>query len=239
MRRGPRLALGACGALLLGIMRARTGMLVLALSLLTAVGLGAASPFEAPSSIRPTWGVLMEPLLDEAASSEVPSPSLNFALGAGVALPLASSPKWAFEPSAELYWYYAEYVNGRAVPGEETLSDAFTLGLLVDAPLVYSFPIAGKLSASVGGGLCLDLRFAIDTPPYGNLGKIYAYLWDKARFILPSALARAEYDLTERVGFGLELRALLPVFNLWTPDSPGFFDQAIFIANLALEYRLR
>lgn len=214
-------------------------MLVLALGLSTAVGLRAASPFEAPASIRPTWGVLMEPLLDEAAASEVPSPSLNFVLGASVELPLAASARWAFEPSAELYWYYAEYVNGRAVPGDQTLSDAFAIGLLVDAPLVYSIPIAGKFSASVGGGLCLDLRFAIDTPPYGRLGEIYAYLWDKARFILPSALARVEYDLAERVGFGLELRAFLPVFNLWTPDSPGFFDQAIFIANLAVRYRLR
>jgi hypothetical protein len=214
-------------------------MLVLALGLSTAAGLGAASPFEAPASVRPTWGVLMEPLLDEAAAPEVPSPSLNFVLGASVELPFAASPRWSFEPSAELYWYYCEYVNGRAVPGEETLSDAFAIALLVSAPLVYSFPIAGKLSAGVGGGLCLDLRFAIDTPPYGNLGKIYGYLWDKARFILPFAMARAEYDLTERVGFGLELRACLPVSNLWTPDSPGFFDQGIFIADMAIRYRLR
>lgn len=181
----------------------------------------------------------MEPLLDEAVSSEVPSPSINFNVGAGVVLPLISNPRWAFEPSANLYYYYCEFANGRAVPGDATLSDAFVLGLLVDAPFVYSFPIGGRFTAGAGGGLCLDLRFAFDTPPYGNLGAIYGYLWDKARFILPSALARAEYRLTERVEFGLELRAMLPVFNLWTPDSPGFFDQAIFMVDMALRYRLR
>ncbi len=233
------LARGARAAILLGMMRARRGMLVTALLLGAAAGLGAASPFEAPESVRPTWGVLMEPLLDEAASSEVANPSINFNLGAGVVLPLASNPRWALEPSATLYWYNCQYVNGRAVPGEVTLSDAFTIGLLVDAPFIYSFPIGRLFSAGIGGGLCLDLRFAIDTPPYGNLGAIYGYLWDKARFIMPSTLARAEYRLSERVEFGLELRALLPVSNLWTPDSPGLFDQAILIADLALRYRLR
>jgi hypothetical protein len=220
------------------MMRALKGLPVLAMALAAVGGLSAASPFEAMESIRPTWGVLMEPLLDKSASSEVPSPSINFNLGAGVVLPLIANPRWSFEPSVDIYWYYCEYVNGRAVPGEETLSDAFAIGLLVDAPFVYSFPIGGKFAGGVGGGLCLDLRFAIDTPPYGNLGKIYAYLWDKARFIMPSTLARVEYRLSDRVEFGFELRAMLPVFNLWTPGSPGLFDQAIFIAGLALRYRL-
>jgi hypothetical protein len=220
------------------MMRARTGSLVLALALAAAADLPAAGFLEAPESVRPTWGVLMEPLLDPAAASQIPNPSINFNVGAGVVIPLAASPRWAFEPSADLYWYYCAYVNGRAVPAEATLSEAFVLGLLVDAPFVYSFPFAERFSAGFGGGLCLHLRAAFDQSS-SDIGAVNRYLWDKARFVMPSAVARAEYRLSDRVEFGFQLRALLPFFNFWTPDSPGFFDQAIFIADLALRYRLR
>jgi len=228
------------------MMRARTGILAAILAVAPVAGLSAAGfsiaslfDFEAPESVRPTWGVLMEPLLDPEASSAIANPSINFNLGAGVVLPLASSPRWAVEPSADIYWYYCAYMNDRAVPAEETLGDAFVLGLLVEAPFIYSFPISGRFSAGVGGGLCLDLRVAFDVSSSGNIGSINGYLWDKARFILPSTLARVEYRLSDRVECGVQLRGLLPIFNLWTPDAPGFFDQAIFLVDMAIRYRLR
>ncbi len=224
-------------------MRARTALsasiIAAALALAPSARLSAQGFLEAPESVRAAWGVLMESLLDPEASSSVANPSINFNLGAGVVFPLSRNPQWAFEPSADLYWYYCGYVNDRAVPVEETLSDAFVLGILVDAPFVYSFPISGDFSAGLGGGLALNLRFAIDTAPYGNLGEVYGYLWGAGRFILPSALARMEYRLSERVECGLQLRALLPVFNLWSPDSPSLLDQAILGVSMSIRYRLR
>jgi hypothetical protein len=211
---------------------------ILALAVFSSASVAAESPFEAPESLRVGWGVLMQPLLDSSVSSAVANPSINFHLGAGLVLPFASKPRWTFEPSADLYWYYCGYINSRAVPVEETLSDAFVIGLLVDAPFIYSFPISDKFAAGVGGGLCLNLRFAIDTPPYGNLESIYGYLWGGGRFVLPSIVGRFEYRLTERVECGLQLRALLPVFNLWTPDSPSIIDQAVFAATMTIRYRL-
>jgi len=224
-------------------MRARTALfaaaLAAALATLPSSRLSAEGFLEAPESVRAAWGVLFESLLDPESKSAVPNPSINFNLGAGLVLPVAGNPRWAFEPSADLYWYNCGYINGRAVPVEESLSDAFVFGLLVDAPFVYSFPISGDFSAGVGGGLALNLRFAFDTPPYGDLGEIYGYLWGLARFILPSALARIEYRLSERVECGLQLRAFLPVFNLWSPDSPSLVDQAILAVGMSIRYRLR
>jgi hypothetical protein len=225
-------------------MRARFGPPALARAFILALAassfaLAAESPFEEPESLRVGWGVLIQPLLDPAASSAVADPSINFSLEAGLVLPLAADPRWAFEPSADIYWYYCGYINDRAVPVEETLSDAFVIALLVDAPFIYSFPLSDKFAAGIGGGLCLNLRFAIDTAPYGNLGSIYSYLWGGGRFVLPSALARFEYRLTERVECGLQLRALLPLFNLWTPDSPSIIDQAVFATAMTIRYRLR
>ena len=48
-----------------------------------------------------------------------------------------------------------------------------------------------------------------------------------------------EYRLSERVECGLQLRALLPVFNLWSPDSPSLLDQAILGVSMSIRYRLR
>ncbi len=224
-------------------MRARTALfasvLALALALLPSERISADGFLEAPESIRAAWGVLMESLLDPDSEQSVPNPSVNFNLGAGIVLPTANNPRWAFEPSADLYWYYCGYINDRAVPVEETLSDAFVLGILVDAPFVYSFPISGDFSAGLGGGLALNLRIAFDTAPYGNLGEVYGYLWGLARFILPSALARVEYRLSERVECGLQLRAFLPVFNLWSPDSPSLLDQSMLAVGMSIRYRLR
>lgn len=201
--------------------------------------LSADSLFEKPESIRASWGVLIESLLDPDSASSVPNPSLNFNIGAGLVLPFAKAPFWAFEPSVDLYWYNCGYVNERAVPVDETLSDAFVLGILVDAPFVYSFPLSGDFSAGVGGGLALNIRIAFDTAPHGGLGEIYGYLWGAGRFILPSLLARAEYRLSERVECGLQLRSFLPVFNLWSPESPSLFDQAMFAVGITIRYRLR
>jgi len=224
-------------------MRQRTArlaaLLAATLAFLPSARLSAQGFFEAPESIRIGWGALIETHLDPASSSMVPNPSLEFNLGAGLVLPIAERPRWAFEPSVDLYWYHCGLVDGRAMPVDETLSEAFVLGILADVPFVYSFPLSGDFAAGVGGGLALDLRFAIDTASYGNIGEIYGYLWGAGRFVLPSALARIEYRLGERVECGLQLRAFLPLFNLWSADSPSIIDQMILAAAWSIRYRLR
>ncbi len=210
---------------------------IIALALaLAAIG---AAALEAPVAVRPTWGVLIETVSDSASPAF--DPSINFNFGAGVIMPFAPDSSFSFVPSGDLYYYNAALnPRGRAVPAEESQSSAFVLGLLLDAPVVYSFPLGAKFSAGVGLGLCLDLRvaFTTDQTKASDTAAINRYLWGGGRFILPATTLRAEYQLTDRVGFGLKGRVLWPISNLWANEGYGALDHAIYLIDLAVLYKL-
>ncbi|GEM_PF-1648197 len=216
---------------------AAAALAALALAVLPVEG---AAALEAPAAIRPTWGVLAESLLDPANSSAVPSPSINFNFGCGVVMPFEPGSRFSFEPSADIYYYNAEWLNGQALPTDESFSSAFVLGLLLDAPVVYSLSVGEKLTFGFGAGLCLDVRLAFTTDPAnaGNTPLMNGYFWNQARFISPSTLIRGEYALTDRVGFGFTGRVLWPIYNLWTGEGFGFFDQGMYLIDLTIRYRL-
>jgi hypothetical protein len=200
-----------------------------------------ASALEEPDILRANWGVLVESLTNPALSSQVSSPSINFNFGAGVSMPLSPDSPWSFGPSADLYWYYGEFNGGQPVATDEAFSSTFVLGLLLNAPVVYSIPLDSKFTFSAGAGLCLDLRFAFQS---GDLDasaakSSNAYFWGMGRFITPSTTLRIEYKLTERVGFGFSARVLWPVYNLWTGEGYGFFDQGKYLLSLVVRYKLK
>ena len=215
----------------------------IALSILT---LASAAALEAPVAIRPTWGVVIESLLDPSLSTpgatvRVPTPSINFNLGCGVIMPFNPDSHFSFEPSADFYYYNAEYTtSGQVVPTAEEQSSAFVLGLLLDSPVSFSLPVGRNFTFGVGIGLCLDLRVAFTTDPTkaGNTPLMNRFLWDKARFLMPSTRIRGEYALTERVKFGFTGRVLWPVFNLWAGEGFGFFDQGEYLVDLTIRYKL-
>ena len=212
----------------------------LAALILASLPLGAAAALEAPEIIRPTWGVVVEGLLDPAANSMIASPSINFNFGCGFIMPFSKGSPFSFEPSADLYWANYEYLNKRAVPTDLTFGTAFGLGLLLDAPVVVTLPLGNTLSFGLGAGVCLDLRaaFTVDSAHADNPPEINRYFWEKGRFATPSTLIRAEYKLTERVAFGFNGRVLWPIYNLWTNEGYGFFDRAMYLIDLSIRYKL-
>jgi hypothetical protein len=215
----------------------RTAFTAIAVALIPLSGVAALEP---PVAIRPSWGVVTENLQDPSIAHGVASPSINFNFGSGVVMPLFPESRITFEPSADFYFYNTEYANGQAVPTSQEFSSDFTLGLLLDAPVVYSLPAGNTLTFGVGAGLCLDLRVAFSVDPARTSGTpaMNSYYWDKARFIMPSLLVRGEYRLTDRVGFGFTGRMLWPIHNLWTTPSYGFFDRAKYLVDLTIRYRL-
>lgn len=213
----------------------RNAVAALALALLSLPGAGA---LEAPVAVRPTWGVLVENVLDSASPAF--NPSITFNLGAGFIMPFSADSSFSFVPSADFYYYSAALnARGRAVPAEYSQSSAFVLGLLLDAPVVFSFPLGDKFSAGAGLGLCLDIRAAFTTDPLkaDDTPAINEYLWGSGRFILPSTILRAEYQLTDRVSFGFKGRMLWPISNLWANEGYGFLDHSIYLIDLAILYR--
>jgi hypothetical protein len=191
-------------------------------------------------AIRPDLGVIYAPNLDP--ENETLPALLTYVLGCGFVMPLSEGSPWSFEPSADLYTNYYEWENDRAVPTEVADRDAFAVGLLIDAPIVFSrhFGEGNKWSASVGAGPAFDLRVGIkDSEAETGIGSsINGYFWGSGRFFQPTTFLRGEYMLTERVGFGFSVRFYWPVYNLWSGEGLSFWDQCMVCGSLGIYYRL-
>jgi hypothetical protein len=197
---------------------------------------------EPPEYLRATWGVLVESFLNPSLASNVATPSINFNFGAGLSMPLSPGSRWAFAPSGDIYYYNAEWFDGQALPTDETVSSAFVLGLMLNAPIVYTLPLSDTLSLSGGVGLAIDLRaaFTSDSSYYPeNTKRMNIYFWEKGRFFTPSTSVHFEYKLNDRVGFGFAGRVLWPIYNLWTGEGYGFLDQGKYIVDLVIRYKLK
>ena len=71
----------------------------------------------------------------------------------------------SFEPSADIYTTTPNTrATAQALPTDESFSSAFVLGLLLDAPVVYSFP-AGKISRSASGPASASTSASLFSPP--------------------------------------------------------------------------
>jgi hypothetical protein len=219
-------------------MRAAAAALVIIL-----LPLGRAAALENPEFINGTWGVAIESLLDPANHDVgVASTSINYNFGVGVVMPFAVGSRLCFEPSGDLYYYNARAnPDGQAVPVDESWASSFVLGLLLDAPVVYSLPLSPKFALDFGAGICFDLRFAFNDWPdrESETSQANTYFWSEGRFIDPSTLIRGEYVLTDKIAVGLEGRVLWPIYNLWTGEGFGFFDHAKYLIDLTVRYRLR
>jgi hypothetical protein len=167
--------------------------------------------------------------------------SVNFNLGAGISMPFVTGSNWAFAPTADLYYYNAAYTTDeQPVAVDETISIASVFGLLLDASVAYSYPVNDKFNLAASAGLCIDARVAFTNSSGDSTGtnSINSYFWSQGRFFSPSTAIRGEYKLTDRVGFGFTGRVLWPIYNLWTNEGFGFFDQTKYIFDLVIRYKL-
>ena len=210
--------------------------LALSLALLSAASLLAAPKITA---IRPDLGVIFMPNLDP--DKETPN-LVTYVLGCGAIIPLEKEPL-SFEPAVDIYTNYYELdALGRGIPTTVEERSAFVIGLIIDAPLVYSWTLdeEEKWTLSCGGGPAFDIRVGFLAAEEGkeDLGSINAYFWKSLRFFQPTTFVRGEYRLTERVGFGFAIRAYWPIFNLWAGEGLPFFDQSLFCGSLGVNYKL-
>jgi hypothetical protein len=224
----------------------KTTGLILSLFALALAAIPAAA-LESPEYLRVNWGVLGESFLDPALTTvgnyeNRASPfSVNFNLGAGVSMPFVAGSNWAFAPTADLYYYNATYTTaGQPVAVDETFSIATVFGLLLDASVAYSYPIGEKISLAASAGLCIDARIAFVNSSGDSAGtnSMNSYFWNQGRFFSPSTAIRGEYKLTNSISFGFSGRVLWPIYNLWTNEGFGFFDQTKYMFDLVIRYRL-
>ena len=209
-----------------------------------------ATALESPDSLRVTMGVLIESQLNPGLDSNVSTPSINYNFGAGLNYPFAPDSRFSFAPSGNLYFYYGEFNSGQPVSADQAFSSTYIVGALLNAPVMYSLPLGSSdFTLRAGLGLCLDLRVALksgdipSTPTSDSADDAAAdsnkYFWGKGRFITPSTTVGVEYALNDRMSAGLSTRVLWPIYNLWTSEGYGFFDQTKYIIDIAIRYKLK
>ncbi|HUW40384.1 MAG TPA: hypothetical protein VMV90_05200 [Rectinemataceae bacterium] len=216
-------------------MRSKLAALALAGALSSAGALHALGPITA---VQFDLGIVTDLNLDPATSAGSSSLITNI-LGFGLTLPFRPGSRWSFEPTADFYWANFGLVAGKAVPVDIGDRDAFVVGAILDAPVFYTFDMRPPWKLSLGAGLAINARYgfiAVSGVSSSTVDAINGYFWSGGRFIMPSTLARAVYNLTRHIDFGFTALAYWPIFNLWAGTGLSFFDQGIFGGSLVVRY---
>lgn len=159
-------------------------------------------------------------------------------LTGGVGLQLDVAPRMRFAPT--LFFYRQEYLEtpeGKVVPTQSETGSAAgelagTLGLLLSIPYVYEWSLGENVAVIAGASPSLVLRFPVQPIEGSEKGGLYEYFYSEARFLLPEVLGSLLYRVNDSLRFGLNLRAFLPVHNLWTAYEVELFDEAVVLPNL-------
>ncbi len=192
-----------------------------------------------PESLNPRFGLL---LINNAVESGAGAPdALLTTLGVSVRFPL-TDPRFTFEPGVEFFWARYDWEDGRAHPTEkETLDAAVVPGIILDAPFFLNWEMGHRFLGMAGLGPALVLRAAFlasGASSTGDVRSIGAWFYQKLRFFYPTAQLRFAYRLQKRFTFELGARWFIPIFNLWDPDSPGFWDHNMIHASMGMRIQL-
>lgn len=124
---------------------------------------------------------------------------------------------------------------------------ALTFVFLLDMPVLAAFDI-NSWTVAFGGGLALLSRFGALEPGVSadeksslnsltakeELQKINRWFWQNGRFFYPSFRFKTEYTFDSGWKTGIQLKAFLPIFNLWDSAKSRFSDGLIVQVGVIL-----
>lgn len=128
--------------------------------------------------------------------------------------------------------------GGGTVSGEETSASFFTVGVIASPRFGARFELGGAFSLGAFLGLDLLVRFPLDpfTPAPVADAQIPALVYFAAgRFLYPETSLWFALQASESVKVTLTLRALWPLYRIWSPEVSGgatFLHQVAFAATL-------
>jgi len=161
-----------------------------------------------------------------------PSP-LKGSLGAALILSGGTS-RLEFRPELEMFFldYVWDDASGRAVPAAvETADRISVLHLLASPAFVSRHPLdeEGKLSWGwlVSPSVLLRVPLLARDSGGDTMGDVALYLYSAGRFFYPTGGAFFQWKFREKLVFSVEVKASLPIFNLWDGRGLGFYDQMI------------
>jgi hypothetical protein len=163
----------------------------------------------------------------------------------GLEYRLTKSGFLGFEPGFEAYQLYYRLDDSGSTKGVKALPmmgqefrDAWTMGLLVELPLSFNLGLGKRGRISFGLGPAFNLRYGIQAAPNiydmttrdddaAAMLAINSFFWADGRWFMPSTFLRYQYRINDRLALSLKARAYWPVFNFWTSDDFGFWDEMI------------
>ncbi|MBQ9626291.1 MAG: hypothetical protein IJR40_03855 [Treponema sp.] len=203
--------------------------------------------FVAPKSAKEFWSQVSPfvnlganiTLNTESKLKSAPSPTA-FAFAVGGIWP--NKAFLSFQPRLSFWWSYYLWDGKNALPAEIENRTAFVLNFMLDLPAAATFRFQ-KFQIEAGAGLGILARAAMlaggvgegDTGASGSAGgdksEIQKWFWSNARFLYTEFFGAWEWNFTDRIAAGFELRYYLPVGSL--ADGRGL-TESIFALSAKL-----
>lgn len=157
-------------------------------------------------------------MADKSASA--PSPIL-FTPGFGFIWP--NDTFISFEPSANFFFSYFLWYDGRALPAEIENRTASTLSVLLDLPVVFALNLEhAKLQLNAGASILMRfgwLSQGNDESLKDEVELINDYFWSKARFLYLSGGASWIFSLPSNTQFGPFLNIYAPIGSIFAREG--------------------
>ncbi|GEM_PF-1132854 len=175
----------------------------------------------------------------ESKLKSAPSPTA-FAFAVGGIWP--NKAFLSFQPRLSFWTSYYLWDGKNALPAEIENRTAFALNFMLDLPAAATFRFQ-KFQVEAGAGLGILARAALlangvsegDSGATGSAGgdkkEIQKWFWGNARFLYTEFFGAWEWNFTDRIAAGFELRYYLPIGSL--ADGRGL-TESIFALSAKL-----
>jgi len=156
----------------------------------------------------------------------------------GFSVPLRLAKNIYFSPGIEFIFdeYLYKTSLGMAFPTHiETGSAAgglvaSVMDLMINLPVDFRIDLSSKTYLELSPGLSFILFIpyqTIETDDSASLDDMFNYLNKDAKFIYPSSSVQFFIKLSEVFEGGFRLRALYPIWHIWSSEELDFYDRMI------------
>ena len=152
----------------------------------------------------------------------LPSPGL------GAAFPVGGPMRVEVTLDFYLTHYGYSYELERAVPNAIENRSARVIGSILAVQAAAYFNVSSLLTIRAYAGPAADLRIVVMAADLGpgdeedasrQTNSARKYFWSQGRWLLPVTGAGLDFSINERFKVGIDLRAWIPAYRLWTKEN--------------------
>lgn len=170
----------------------------------------------------------------------------------GVATRFRINENLVFSPGLD--FYYQEYLAPdmdrygndpvKVVPtqietGAAAGDIAGTLGLILSFPFGWEFQLGELWKVTPAFSPTLAFRVPLFGIDGSTTDAVLEHFLSDGRFLYPEPRVRVAYEISEELELGLELRSMIPIYNLWTSEPDvAFWDEMMISLSAGVVFLL-